>query len=246
MTEGSAHFEDGMTACAGYQIASMWPHFGRNLEHLAMARGIFSRRRMLKPRVPDSRIFAGTLRHWETYWAMALGQCMLGGHGWACWSAQFSHALFMATGEWHYLLDSYSTIANCLQSVDLETGDFYFGFAVDPHWNDYYGLGSQHRGEEYIRIPDEIRQSCEAHQVFITLEESFYHRTYLRVKPEGIEVLNGKVLSAGNGRVDLASYALDLYEVVVAVESGMLPDITVKNKPIRVICAGNAEKVTTV
>jgi|GEM_PF-2423964 len=240
MTEGSDHFEDGMTACAGNQIASLWPHFGRDPEHLAMARGIFQRRRMLKSRVPDSRIFAGTLRHWETYWAMGLGQCMLGGHGWACWSAQFSHALFLATGEWHYLLDSYSTIANCLQSVDLDTGDFYFGFAVDPHWNDYFGLGSQHRGEEYIKIPDEIRQSCEAHQVFITLEESFYHRAYLRLGKEGIAVLNGKIITASGGRVDLHSYALDPREVVVAREEGALPEITVDGKQTVVIVAGES------
>jgi len=244
MTEGSDHFEDGMTACAGYQIASLWPHFGRASEHLAMARGIFQRRRMLKPRVPDSRIFAGTLRHWETYWAMGLGQCMLGGHGWACWSAQFSHALFMATGEWRYLLDSYSTVANCLQSIDLETGDFHFGFAVDPHWNDFFGLGSQHRGEEYIPVPDEIRQSCEAHQVFITLEESFYHRAYLRLGKEGIAAFNGKIITASGGRVDLHSYALDPREVVVALEEGTLPEITVDGKPAVVIVAGERPVAT--
>ncbi len=235
MTEGSDHFEDGMTACAGYQIAALWPQFGRPEADLAMARGIFERRRMLKPRVPDSRIFAGTLRHWETYWAMGLGQCMLGGHGWACWSAQFSHALFLITGAWRYLIDAYATVTNCLQSVDLDTGDFYFGFAVDPWWNDYFGLGSQHPGEEYLRIPDEVHNACEAHQVFITLEESFYHRVYVRLGRQGIDVLNGKIREAAPAHLDLAGYALDLREVVVVNETDLpLPAITVDGRPVAV------------
>lgn len=240
MTEGADHFEDGMTSCAGHQIAALWPQFGRRPEDLAMARAIFQRRRMLKPRVPDSRFFAATLRHWEGYWAMGLGPCMLGGHGWNAWSAAFEHALFMATGEWRYLVESYATVSNCVQSVDLASGDFRFGFAVDPCWRDFYGLGIQHPGEEYVRVPDEIRVSSEGHQVFAALEESFFRRTYVRVMADGAEVLNGRLLRQADGVVDLESFALALDEIVVSLDAPGLaaPSVTVRGQPVAARVAG--------
>lgn len=236
-TEGSDHFEDGMTACSGYQIASLWPHYGRKPEDLATARAIYLRRRALKSRVPDSRYFGATLRHWEGYWAMGLGECMLGGHGWNAWSASLAHALFMATGEWHYLLDAYATLTNCMQSVDLDRGLFHFGFSIDPCWHDFYGLGSQHPGERYEAIPDEITISCESHSAFLTLDDSFYRQTYLRLLPQGVEILNGRLLRADTQAIELESYALDLKEIVIVRDSSThpLPRIQVAGKAPRLI-----------
>lgn len=230
-TEGSEHFEDGMTACSAYQIASLWPHFGKDPAHLKTAMEIYRKRRMLKCHLPDSRFFAGTLRHWETYWAMGLGQAMLAGHGWAAWSASLAHALFMATGDWACLTDAYATVTNCLQSADPETGRFHFGIVVDPHWRDYYGLGTQHPGEEYLTVPDEVRVAGEAHAVFLTLHDSFYKQTYLRITDRGIDAFNGRIASHGPDTIELDSFALSPREVVVVNASGKaLPRIRVNGQ----------------
>lgn len=104
----------------------------------------------------------------------------------------------------------------------------------------FFGLGSQHRGEEYIRVPDEIPHSNEAHQVCITLEESFYGRTYLRLHRQGLEIMNGRVRQADAGQIDLESFALGPREVVVSVEDkkAALPRITLQGAPAKVVLAG--------
>lgn len=236
MTEGSDHFEDGMTACAGYQIASLGPHFGWGPAERRTAEAIFRKRRMLKPRVPDSRFFGSTLRHWETYWALGLGSCMLGGYGWNAWSASFSHALFMATGRWEYLLDAYATISNGLQAVDVGRGVFNFGFSVDPFWYDYCDIGTAVAGEQYVPFPDEIEVAGEQHAVFLTLDASFYRQVYVRVRANGVEVLNGRVASAPGAPLELESYALDMEEIVVVLEDGIAvaPPIRVAGRQARV------------
>lgn len=244
-TEGSDHYEDGMTACAAYQIAAMAPHFENPRRHLETAAAIYDRRRMLKCRVPDSRYFGATLRHWEGYWAMGLGEGMLGGHGWNAWSASLAHALFMATGAWHYLLDAYATVANCLQAVDLDRKAFHFGFAIDPCWHDYFGLGGQHPGERYIPVPDEVTVACEANQVFLTLDSSFYRQTYVKLAGGRTQVLNGRLLHGSRESVDLESFALKLDEVVVIGLAGgePMPRITVRGEPARVVVAGDLTSV---
>lgn len=236
-TEGADHFEDGMTSCAGYQIAALWPHFGRRREDLEMAVGIYQRRRALKCRVPDSRYFGSTLRHWEGYWAVGLGECMLGGHGWNAWSASLAHALFMATGEWHYIVDAYATLANCMQAIDLETGTFAFGFAIDPYWHDYFGLGSQHRGEEYCLVPDEITVASESHSAFLTMDDTFFRQVYVRLTPDGVEVLNGRVLESTPTELKIESYALDLREIVVAHDNpgSAIPRVTIPNSSASIV-----------
>lgn len=239
-TEGSDHFEDGMTACSGYQIAALWPHFGKRAEDLAMAEGIFDRRRALKARVPDSRYFGATLRHWEGYWAIGLGEGMLGGHGWNAWSASFSHALFMATGKWRYIIDCYATLANCMQSIDLETGAFNFGFAIDPYWHDYYGYGTQHAGETYVAPPDEITVASESHSAFYTFEHSFLRQMYVRITADGIEVLNGSVVKHDGDEVTLGTHALDLREIVVTTEGAdvALPQFRVEGQTPAMVRVG--------
>lgn len=239
-TEGSDHFEDGMTACSGFQIAALWPHFGKRAEDLAMAEGIFDRRRALKARVPDSRYFGATQRHWEGYWAMGLGEGMLGGHGWNAWSASFSHALFMATGKWRYIVDCYATLANCMQSIDLATGAYNFGFAIDPYWHDYYGQGTQHPGETYVAVPDEITVASESHSAFYTFEHAFLRQMYVRISADGIEVLNGSVTQRGGDRVTLHTHALDMREIVVTTEGAdiAIPQFKVDGKMTAVIRVG--------
>jgi len=237
-TEGSDHFEDGMTSCCAYQIAGLWPHYGRKPADLRVAMDIASKRRALTSRVPDSRFFAATLRHWEGYWAAGLGQCMLGGHGWNSWAASMLHALFMATGDWSYIVNCYATIANCVQSVDLGKKVFNFGFAVDPCWNDYVGLGRQYPGEEYVPVPDESRIATEQHQVFLTLEESFFRETYVRVTPDGVEVLNGRIRKRAVGSVEIETFALKPERVVVTAVVGVsMPAIKVHGAPAcAVVC----------
>ena len=242
-TEGSDHFEDGMLSCAGYQIAALWPHFGRQPEDLQTAVDIYRKRRALKSRVPDSRFFGATLRSWELYWAMGLGQAMGGGHGWNAWSASLAHALFMATGEWDYLLDAYATVTNCLQSVDTRTGQFHVTFVIDPCWSDYFGLGTQRPGEVYVPVPDEINIACESHSVFLTLDDSFYRQTYLRLRPGGgVEVLNGRLVSSSDREIALESFALRPEEVVVAREdaSAAVPNVIVNGERSRVVIAGTS------
>ncbi len=137
-------------------------------------------------------------------------------------------------------MESYATVCNGVQSVDLRTGDFRFGFAVDPYWRDFYGLGSQHPGDAYVRVPDEIRVSSEAHQVFLALDESFFRRTYARVGPDGVEVRNGRVLDQARGRLDLESFALRPDEVVLSVSGSAhpAPTVTVRGRPVPVTVAG--------
>jgi hypothetical protein len=114
------------------------------------------------------------------------------------------------------------------------------GIVVDPNWRDYFGLGTQHPGEEYLPIPDEIRIANEAHSVFLTLDDTFYRQTYVRLRAVSIEVLNGRVMSEHKGTVDLDTFALDPREVVASVESGApaLPAFTVRGEPARVVIAG--------
>jgi hypothetical protein len=57
-------------------------------------------------------------------------------------------------------------------------------------------------------------------------------------------VLNGKILQATAGGVDLESRALDLQEVMVALEDGELPRITVGGQPVRVTIAGSPARAT--
>jgi hypothetical protein len=242
VTEGYDTYEDGMTSCAGYQIAALWPYFGRHLEDLKVAINIFNNRRMFKPRVPDARFFASTLRHWEGLWALGLGSCMLGGHGWNAWSASFSHSLFMATGNWNYLIDAYATIANCVQSVDINNGVFNFGFAVDPYWYNFLGFGSQQIGETYISVPDGIPFSNESHQTFFTLDTSFFHQTYVKLLKTGVEVLNGRILSMTPEVINLETFALNSENEVIVIRDNSnvkIPHFTIKGKTTKTIIVEN-------
>jgi hypothetical protein len=165
---------------------------------------------------------------------------MCGGHGWNAWSASLAHALFMATGEWDYILDAYATVTNCLQSVDTGTGQFHVSFVIDPVWTDYFGLGSQRPGEVYVPVPEEIKIACEAHSVFLTLDDSFYKQTYVRLGADGVEVLNGRVKSVTEGEIALESFALCPEEVVVTRDgsNAPVPVISVNGQRGKVIVAG--------
>jgi len=55
-------------------------------------------------------------------------------------------------------------------------------------------------------------------------------------------VLNGKIIKASGGQVDLESCALDLREVVVALEDSALPAITVNGKPVKVTVIDSPER----
>jgi hypothetical protein len=213
---------------------------GKRPEDLATAVDIYRKRRALKARVPDSRYFGSTLRHWELYWAMGLGQAMCGGHGWNAWSASLAHALFMAAGEWDYILDAYATVTNCLQSVDLKSGEFHVGFVIDPSWNDFYGLGTPRPGEVYVPVPEEIRVACEAHSVFLTLDDSFYRQTYVRLGGTEVEVLNGRVVSSSPEELVIESFALEPKEVVLSLETTTMrvPRVTVQGHQTRTVVAG--------
>ena len=111
--------------------------------------------------------------------------------------------------------------------------------------DDFQARFDAHGRLTHLGHPDRIKDQPTCFHLTGPIREGHWYlncgdRVYLRVTRKGIEVLNGKMVKTVDGHIDLASDALDLQEVVVALEDSTLPQITVDGKSIKVSVAGQA------
>ncbi|MEI7836607.1 MAG: hypothetical protein WCK05_09360 [Planctomycetota bacterium] len=130
-TEGEMTFEDGMIACSAFQLAH-WATISGQKRFATAAEALMQSHRCLEWRGPDSRTNGGTLRFWESYWAIGWGNCLNTPHGWSAWAGWAWHALYLATGNALYFQRFRHSLTACLSLVDANSGDVYFCFTPDP------------------------------------------------------------------------------------------------------------------
>ncbi len=136
-TEGQHTFEDGMISCSVTQLAMAALKVNDKKlseEFLSVARYLDRKHQCLTQKlIPDSRMNGGTLRFWEYQYTINL---MHGGMnspcGWSAWKSYGTWYLYLLTGEYHYMQQTLNTLGSALQLIDIETGEFHFGFITDP------------------------------------------------------------------------------------------------------------------
>lgn len=136
-TEGEMTFEDGMVSCSALQLAMQAlretdPAARQRFQTAAVELDRLHRC-LTQLVVPDCRMNGGTLRFWETVYAVNLMHNMMNSPtGWTAWNDYSLTYLYLLTGDEAYLRTAMDSLGACMQLIDLKTGRLSFCFTQDP------------------------------------------------------------------------------------------------------------------
>ncbi len=198
-TEGDMTFEDGMIACSALQLAQ-WACASGDARFAEAAEALMRSHRCLEWRGPDARTNGGTLRFWESYWAVGWGNCLNTPHGWSAWTGLAWHNLYLATGNPDYLRRFRHTLAAVLTLIDGGTGDVHFCFAPDPTIRPDGGRGAPVSGERFLKAVQPgtwPEGGGETHEAIRLLVHTVLHSAYVWREEGEWRAMNASVTRSG-------------------------------------------------
>ncbi|MCY2927765.1 MAG: hypothetical protein NT031_20465, partial [Planctomycetota bacterium] len=200
-TEGEMTFEDGMIACSAFQLAH-WATLSGQRRFADAAEALMRSHRCLEWRGPDCRTNGGTLRFWETYWAIGWGNCLNTPHGWSAWAGWAWHALYLATGNALYFRRFRHGLTACLSLIDANSGEVYFCFTPDPTIYPDGGRGNARAGGGWlmpVRPGLHPEGGGETHEVIRLLSGTALENAYVYFDEGSWQGLNVNLAPGGKG-----------------------------------------------
>ncbi|MCY2930470.1 MAG: hypothetical protein NTV86_13415 [Planctomycetota bacterium] len=204
-TEGEMTFEDGMIACSAFQLAQ-WARITGDGRFAATAEALMKSHRCLEWRGPDCRTNGGTLRFWESYWAIGWGNCLNTPHGWSAWAGWAWHALYLATGKPLYFRRFRHSLTACLSLIDANSGEVYFCFTPDPTIYPNMGRGQPVPGGGWlmpVRPGTFPEGGGETHEVIRLLSGTALENAYVYFDEGAWHGLNVQLASGAKGTTTL-------------------------------------------